>query len=116
MTRSSFAGPSRPPASPAERRLRRLVLTLSARGRHFRAVPSAGGGAPAFRCLAARLVVVLAEPPHAPDPAALRAFLAQGFRVLVVTRHDMLRNFDRVVASVSAAVEEGGEEEHDALR
>jgi len=116
MPRSSQNGPSRTRPSSAERRLRHHLLSLSARGRHFRRVALAGPDVPAFRCLAARLVVVLAEPPHAPVPAALRALAAQGFRSLVFTRREVMLAFDRVAARIVAALEEEGEGEHDGLR
>jgi very-short-patch-repair endonuclease len=95
-------------ASPAERRLRAHLAVLSAQGRHFRRLALVGPGVPAYRCLAARLVLAVSEPPHAPDRIRCETLEAQGFRVLIFGRRELLQGFDAVAARIAAALD--GEE------
>lgn len=97
------AAPS-PSPSPAERRLRAHLLRRSAQGRHFRRLDLVGPAVPAYRCLAARLVLAVSEPPHAPDRVRCAALEAQGFRVLIFGRGELLHGFPQVAARIAAAL------------
>ena len=58
--------------------------------------------------LAARLVLAVSEPPHAPDRIRCETLEAQGFRVLIFGRRELLQGFDAVAARIAAALD--GEE------
>ena len=100
--------------SPAERRLRAHLTALSVQGRHFRMLPLLGPDVPAYRCLAARLVLAVSEPPHAPDRVRCEALEAQGFRVLIFGRRELIQGFPEVEARIAAALAADGEEEEEA--
>ncbi len=100
--------------SPAERRLHAHLLRPSAQGRHFRRLPLLGPDVPAYRCLAARLVLAISEPPHAPDRTRCAALEAQGFRVLIFGRRELLHGFPEVEARIAAALAGDGEQEEEA--